>query len=70
MLVQLLLNRYSGGDTFFGPRLWIEPLALLAPLLARAVQTVWTERPGTMLIPAALIIGVVIHGIGAVLMPY
>jgi alpha-1,2-mannosyltransferase len=70
LLVQLALNRYSGGDTFFGPRLMIEPLVLWAPLLALAVYKFSVDHPRSVLLPAALGAGVIVHGAAAILLPY
>ena len=70
LLVQLALNRYSGGDTFFGPRLMIEPLVLWAPLLALAVYKFSVDHPRSVLLPAALGAGVILHGAAAILLPY
>ena len=70
MAVQLLLNRYSGGDAFFGPRLWIEPLVLLAPLLASGAQSFHDQHPRSPVLPVVIGYGVLLHGIGAVALPY
>lgn len=68
--LQLLLNRYSGGDWFFGPRLWIEPLVLLAPVLALAARRYCDDHPGSSIVPVMLWAGVLIHATGAVTGPY
>ena len=70
ILVQLLLNRYSGGDSFFGPRLWLETLVLWAPLAAVSVERYYADNPGSRAVPFAMAMGVAVHGIGAVLTPY
>lgn len=62
-VTQLSLNRYSGGDTFFGPRLMIEPLALAAPFMARAVWQ-FAQRHGSRFVRWAVVAGIVIHGVG------
>jgi alpha-1,2-mannosyltransferase len=68
-LTQLALNRYSGGDTFFGPRLMIEPLAFAAPILARAVS-LYLDRHSRPVGLAMLGVGVAVHASGAILLPY
>ena len=70
LLVQMALNRYSGGDTFFGPRLMIEPLVLWAPLISLAVYRFSVEHPRSVVIPMMLGAGVVLHGAAAILLPY
>lgn len=70
IIVQLLLNRYSGGGTFFGPRLWIEPLVLWAPLLAVTAQKYSVDHPRSKVVPLMLLFGVVLHGAGAILLPF
>lgn len=65
LLTQLALNRYSGGDTFFGPRLVIEPLALAAPFMARAVWQI-AQRHGPRMVGWAVGAGIIIHGVGGV----
>ncbi len=65
LLVQLTLNRYSGGWWYFGSRLTIEPLTLAFPLLVRA----WTLIPsGGWRLLAWLLLGWgwVTHVLGAV----
>ena len=65
LVVQLTLNRYSGGWWYFGSRLTIEPLTLAFPLLVRA----WTlVRPGRWRVVAWLLLGwgFVAHVLGAV----
>lgn len=69
LLTQLSLNRYSGGDAFWGPRLVIEPLALASPLLARAVSD-FSRTYGTMVIRWMIVAGFVLHGIPAILFAY
>lgn len=69
LLTQLSLNRYSGGDAFWGPRLVIEPLALACPLLARSVSEFSTTY-GNLAIRWMIVAGIVIHGIPAVLFAY
>ena len=70
LVVQLALNRYSGGDTFFGPRLMIEPLVLWAPILALSVYRFSIEHPRSVVLPTMLGAGVALHGAAAVLLPY
>jgi alpha-1,2-mannosyltransferase len=65
LLVQLSLNRYSGGDTFFGPRLLIEPLMLASPLLARSVA-MYSATRGNRFTTMLVTTGIVIHAIGAI----
>lgn len=65
LLTQLALNRYSGGDTFFGPRLVIEPLALAAPLIARSVWE-FSRQHGVRFVRWAVVAGIVIHGVGGI----
>jgi hypothetical protein len=65
LLVQLTLNRYSGGWWFFGSRLTIEPLTLAFPLLVRA----WTVMPVRGWRPVAWVLlgwGFVTHVMGGV----
>lgn len=65
LLVQLTLNRYSGGWWYFGSRLTIEPLTLAFPLLVRA----WTATPAggwKALAWVALGWGFVTHVLGGV----
>ena len=65
LIVQLTLNRYSGGWWYFGSRLTIEPLTLAFPLLVRA----WTLVPaGGWRFAAWLLLGWgwVAHVLGAV----
>ena len=64
-VVQLSLNRYSGGDTFWGPRLMIEPLVLATPLLARSIS-LYARRRSLAVVLVCLGMGVVIHAVGAV----
>ena len=65
-LTQLTLNRYQGGDTFFGNRLMIEPLTLATPLIARGV-VIYARTHANRFVPMMLVFGVIIHGMGAVL---
>lgn len=65
VVVQLALNRYSGGEGFFGNRLMIEPLTLWAPLIARAAVITRGRRVGRF-VPVLLVVGVAIHAFGAV----
>lgn len=69
LVAQLALNRYSGGDTFFGNRLVIEPLTFAAPLLARSVVLV-LQGPLRVAMKAFLTVGVVVHALGATVPPY
>lgn len=64
-LTQLTLNRYQGGDTFFGNRLMIEPLTLAAPLIARGV-VIYARTHTNRFVPMMLVFGVIIHGMGAI----
>ena len=68
MVTQLALNRYSGGDTFFGSRLTVEGLTLAYPLLVLAWfhAPVIARRVGVPL----MILSVAAHAIGAVGFPY
>jgi len=68
-LVQFSLNRYSGGDTFFGPRLLIEPLALATPVLARAVALFGRDH-SRRVVAVALGAGIALHAFGAIIVPY
>lgn len=65
---QLALNRYSGGDTFFGSRLTIESLTLAFPLLVLA----WDGTTGRLRRWTAglLYVSVFYHAIGAVWYPH
>jgi hypothetical protein len=67
LITQLSLNRYSGGDTFFGSRLTIEGLTLAYPLLVLA----WFNAPlnARRLGLPLLIISVGLHAAGAVWYP-
>jgi hypothetical protein len=65
LMLQMSLNRYSGGDAFFGPRLLIEPLTLCAPLIARAVA-LFAETQKVRAVSMCLVAGIAIHGIGAI----
>jgi len=69
LLAQLALNRYSGGDTFFGNRLVIEPLTFAAPVLARSVVCVMQGRRHAFM-AALLTAGVFIHAFGATVPPF
>jgi hypothetical protein len=65
LLVQLTLNRYSGGWWYFGSRLTIEPLTLAFPLLVRA----WTLLPSAGLRLLAWVLlgwGSITHVLGAI----
>lgn len=62
---QLLINRYSGGDTFFGSRLLIEPLTLAAPIIARSVYLCARSRTDR-LVSMLLGFGLLIHLFGAI----
>ena len=73
LLAQLALNRYSGGDAFFGNRLVIEPLTFAAPILARSVVCVMRSPRHTSmatLLSVLLTVGVIIHSFGATVPGY
>jgi hypothetical protein len=67
-VVQFSLNRYSGGHTFWGPRLLIEPLVLATPLLARSIA-LYAESRSRFIVLSCLALGVAVHAYGAV-QPY
>lgn len=71
MLTQLALNRYTGGEAFFGPRLMVEPLALALPSAARAVWSFHDRgAPHRVAVVTLAIAGVLIHGAGALMADY
>jgi hypothetical protein len=65
LLVQLTLNRYSGGWWYFGSRLTIEPLTLCFPLLVRAFTAV-ALRPWRIIAAVLLAWTVGTHALGAI----
>lgn len=68
LLTQLALNRYSGGDSFFGSRLTLEPLTLTYPYLV----VCWSQLSDRARIWAYPLIGlsVTIHAFGAIAYPH
>lgn len=66
MLVQLALNRFSGGDGFFGYRLPLELITASAPLLILAYRE-WTSQTKTRrrLFSIAAWLSLVTHALGA-----
>lgn len=68
LVTQLSLNRYSGGDAFFGSRVTIEALTLAYPLMTKAwtLAPNWSRRIGIPLLAWS----VVVHAVGAVSYPY
>jgi hypothetical protein len=68
LVVQLLLNRFSGGEGFFGYRLPLETLTLAAPLLLLCF-TYWTARTlGRLrLLTVLLGLSVATQALGAIL---
>jgi len=70
IVLQLLLNRYSGGSGFVGSRLWVEPLVLWAPLLAASANQYGADHPRSKVVPILVCGGVLIHGLGAFSFPY
>ena len=66
VVVQGLVNSYTGGDAFFGARLALEALVVWWPLLVRAGWRAWDERPARRsLLVAAAAISVGLHALGA-----
>lgn len=68
LATQLALNRYSGGDSFFGSRLTIESLTLAFPLLVLAWDA--TTGPLRRWTAGLLYVSVFYHAVGAVWYPY
>ncbi len=68
LLTQLSLNRFTGGDTFAGSRLTIEPLTLAFPLLVLA----FTQAPRLARRVGVVLLGwsVVAHAMGAIGYPF
>jgi alpha-1,2-mannosyltransferase len=68
LLTQLTLNRFSGGDSFFGSRITIESLTLAYPLLVLG----WVEMPSAARRIAVPLLGwsVLLHSIGALAYPW
>ncbi len=66
-LTQLALNRFSGGDGFFGNRLMIEPLVLAAPLGLLAYYA-WASRTAPRRLLFAVLAGysITFHALAAV----
>ncbi len=66
VVVQGLVNLYTGGDAFFGARLALEALVVWWPLLVTAGWREWDERPGRRG-PLAMAAGVSVamHALGA-----
>lgn len=66
IVLQGLVNAYTGGDAFFGNRLALEALAVWWPLLAVAGWVEWDRRParrGPLVVAAGL--SVCMHALGA-----
>jgi hypothetical protein len=64
--VQYTLNRYTGGEGFFGNRLMISPLLLCTPLFALAFEALPSARRVRMAMSAAAL-SVAMHACGALL---
>jgi len=71
LAVQLRANGFDGGFHFFGPRLFIETLVLLSPLVV-AGYALWIRgsKPRRLAFNALIGISVVIHGLGATVLTY